>query len=188
MNFRNEVKVELSNSGDTVISSDEGLFLNDIVDLVKGTDFFNGQSNPFITLGVDDVETHSSRIVEASFDRNEPSDGPGGILWLKLEPDVRDAVSEAFYKKPYQVLEKPLTKTELMKVEIDGYVSGVVTVDLSEFIDNDIEGVLDILSERLTDSPLLSDINYEVVGHDGDTLHVKVTGDIVEIISEMNGD
>ena len=180
-NFRNEISVEVSPNGNTVISSDEGLFLNDIVELVKSTDNFNGQSNPFITLGVEDVETHTSRIVEASFDRNEPNEGPGGILWLKLDPAVRQSVAEAFHKKDYEVLEKPLTKKQMKKQIADGtnsYVSGVVAVDLSDFIDNDLEGVLDLLSDRLTGSPLLSDINYEVVGHEGSTLHVRVNGDV----------
>lgn len=71
-------------------------------------------------------------------------------------------------------LDKPLTKED---VDADGWVRGVIRMELSEFINNDLEGVLDLLSERLTGSGLLSDIAYEVVGHDGDTLFVRVSGD-----------
>lgn len=71
-------------------------------------------------------------------------------------------------------LDKPLTEKD---VDSDGWVRGVIRLELSELISNDLEGVLDIMSERLTGSGLLSDIAYEVVGHDGDTLFVRVSGD-----------
>lgn len=71
-------------------------------------------------------------------------------------------------------LDKPLTAED---VDSDGWVRGVIRVELSELISNDLEGVLDILSERLTGSGLLSDITYDVVGNDGDTLFVRVSGD-----------
>lgn len=71
-------------------------------------------------------------------------------------------------------LDKPLTEKD---VDSDGWVRGVIRLELSELIRNDLEGALDIMSERLTGSGLLSDIAYEVVGHDGDTLFVQVSGD-----------
>lgn len=60
-----------------------------------------------------------------------------------------------------------------------GYVSGEVLVDVNDIVDYDLEGFLDILSERLIGSDLLSDINYQVAGHiPPQTLKVTVTGDI----------
>lgn len=52
----------------------------------------------------------------------------------------------------------------------------IVDVELYEIIDNDFEGFLDILSERVSDTVLLTDISYRIVGHDGDTLKIEVDG------------
>jgi hypothetical protein len=53
----------------------------------------------------------------------------------------------------------------------------IVEVDLSEIIDTDLEGFLDILSERATGSPLLMDISYRIVSVENDTLKIEVDGD-----------
>lgn len=52
-----------------------------------------------------------------------------------------------------------------------------VQVELHEIIDYNLEGFLDLISERACKSPLLMDISYRVVGHDGDTLTIEVTSD-----------
>jgi predicted RNA-binding Zn-ribbon protein involved in translation (DUF1610 family) len=61
----------------------------------------------------------------------------------------------------------------------DGWVSGIVSVHLSDAVDNDLEGWLDLLSEALVDDSLLMDITYKVVGLGGgeDELLVEVRGD-----------
>lgn len=41
---------------------------------------------------------------------------------------------------------------------------------------------LDLISEKLTNSPLLMEINYSVVGVDGEMILLKVSGDVSEII------
>lgn len=88
-----------------------------------------------------------------------------------------------------KVISEPLTVKEMKRrSDANGYLVGVVAIDLSDAIDNDLEGWLDILSEKLTGSPLLMDISYGVVGHDGDELHVKVTGDISQVIECEEGD
>lgn len=69
----------------------------------------------------------------------------------------------------------------------ENYIEGVVNIDLDDIISVDLEGFLDILSKRLTGSPLLMDISYEVVGNDGNTLKIKVTGDN-SMIDEKNED
>jgi len=81
------------------------------------------------------------------------------------------------------LLSKPLTLEQLKEqADEDNYVSGVVLVDLSDAIDNDLEGWLDLLSEKLTGSPLLMDINYRVVGQRDNELKIEVTGDVSGII------
>lgn len=64
-------------------------------------------------------------------------------------------------------------------VDSDGWVEGLVRVEINELIRNDLEGFLDILSERLTGSGLLADINYSVQGCDGpnDEVVLLVSGD-----------
>lgn len=62
----------------------------------------------------------------------------------------------------------------------DGTVQGLVKLDLSSLLEDDkvLEYFLDALSEQLTDSGLLSDIDYQVVDvEDGSTLVVEVNGD-----------
>ena len=54
-------------------------------------------------------------------------------------------------------------------------------MDLDEVGRFDFESFLDLISERLTGSELLMNIDYDVVGHEGNTLHMKVGGDPSEI-------
>lgn len=80
----------------------------------------------------------------------------------------------------YKLLHKPLSRKKLYKP----IVSGVVPIDLDEIVDRDIEEFLDLLSFRLTGSTLLMDIEYKVVGHAGDTIHIEVNGDPSMIIEQ----
>jgi hypothetical protein len=59
----------------------------------------------------------------------------------------------------------------------NGTVTGIVKVTLQEVINTDAEGFLDRLGEELVGSSLLMDISYEVVGNNGNTLLIQVTGD-----------
>lgn len=63
-------------------------------------------------------------------------------------------------------------------VDERGFISVTVEVNLSDLINHDSEGVLDLLSEKATGTELLSDISYSVIGHSGNTLSILVTGDI----------
>lgn len=56
------------------------------------------------------------------------------------------------------------------------YTSTLVTVDLSEVIDNDLEGFLDLLAER-SGHPLLMDITYTLVSASDGALYLTVSGD-----------
>ena len=82
-------------------------------------------------------------------------------------------------------LTKPLT-IEKIYDEIDDentYIEDNICIDLHTIIDNDLEGFLDIISEKLVGSPLLMDVSYSVVGttEDGDII-LKVSGDVSDII------
>ena len=85
-----------------------------------------------------------------------------------------------------EVITKPLTIEEMKnRINEDNYINGIVSVELSDLIDNDFENFLDIISEKLTNSPCLMDVSYEVVGSgNGDTIYIKVMGDITDIIDE----
>lgn len=83
-------------------------------------------------------------------------------------------------------LDEPLTHDDVLKLaDKNGYITGVVRVALSEVIENDIEGFLDILSERLLETDMLSELSYRIVGvEDGRTLLVEVYGHVEELDAE----
>lgn len=74
-----------------------------------------------------------------------------------------------------------LPNGRVTSVDENGFITVTIDMELSSFIDNDLEGVLDLISHGATGSELLSDIGYSVVGHQGDTLKLKVTGSIEAI-------
>ncbi len=75
-----------------------------------------------------------------------------------------------------------LPNGQVVEVSADGFVTIPVAIELSEIIDRDLEGLLDLMSDRAIGSECLSDINYELKAHDGMTLMFDVTGciDLVE--------
>lgn len=78
-----------------------------------------------------------------------------------------------------QVPDKPLTAKEIEKQYSETTnVEGIVYLNFGEVVGMDLECFLDTLSELLTGSSLLMDIDYRVVGVEGDSrLLVKVDGD-----------
>lgn len=83
------------------------------------------------------------------------------------------------------VMQKPYTMEQMKEAfrgENDGYITGVVAVDLSDIIDTDLEGFLDLISYKMTDTDLLMDITYNVVGNEEDMLFIKVRGDVSNIV------
>jgi hypothetical protein len=84
-----------------------------------------------------------------------------------------------------EVLTRPLTHAQMRRqMDVEGYVEGTVPVDLDEIVDCDRDTFIGMLSEMLTDSPDLEDVEYEVVGHDGDMLHILVSGDASALLDE----
>jgi hypothetical protein len=72
----------------------------------------------------------------------------------------------------------PLTVKELRTIaDEDSYVTVTVPVSLDDLIDYDLEGILDLLCDKVGID--LSDINYSVAGTTPDgCILVSVTGDI----------
>jgi hypothetical protein len=99
---------------------------------------------------------------------------------------IQDALQEYMERRERRPLPEPLSRAEMAaKVRHDEYVSGVVAIDIGDIIELDLEGVLDELSLRLTGTELLTDITHKIVGHDGDTLWIEVTGGAAEVIGAM---
>lgn len=80
-----------------------------------------------------------------------------------------------------------LTK-ELIRRYMDSnnFIHGIVKVEFSDMIDNDLEAFLDCLSEKLTGSPLLMEISYEPVSvcDDGE-IYLLVSGDVTEVLEKI---
>lgn len=87
-----------------------------------------------------------------------------------------------------KVLEKPLTLPEIKKKTKNGkeYITGVVSVDIGVMTANDYESFLDELAMNLTNSDLLMDISYEVVGGKGSSVYLKVSGDVSQVLEQEN--
>ena len=89
--------------------------------------------------------------------------------------------------KKWEIFNEENIENELKKYTKDenGYALGIVTVNLSDIINTDLEGFLNILSEKLTGSVLLMDTSYKVISNDGDSLSIEVSGD-VSMIEEQH--
>lgn len=75
-------------------------------------------------------------------------------------------------------LKQPLERAAAEEIQKeDGVVHGIVLMDISEFVDNDEEGFLNLLIGKLCQESLC-DIKYFIVavGGDGETLNVRVEG------------
>jgi hypothetical protein len=85
-------------------------------------------------------------------------------------------------KEPYK-LDGTLTIEEMKaRADEDGFIWGIIAVELGDFTDREFEGVLDHISMLLTGTELLSDFGWSVIGHCGDTLHLYVHGDVSMIL------
>jgi len=84
----------------------------------------------------------------------------------------------------------PMTIDEIKQTRNeDNYVDGIVAVALCDIIDNNLAGFLDILSEKLVGSPLLMDVNYDVVGTVADYgILIRVVGDVSSILDMEDDD
>ena len=85
-------------------------------------------------------------------------------------------------KEPRRILSKPLSVREQWALcDEDAYLEGIVSVTPAEFVANDLNGILTLLSERLVGDPYLRDVTCQV--EDVTPLHgvvVRVRGCIDE--------
>ena len=80
------------------------------------------------------------------------------------------------------IFEKPYTEEEIRTKANNNRIEGVIKIEMAQIIHSDMEEFLDIISEKLTGSCLLSDISYKIVGYESDyTILLLVSGDISEI-------
>lgn len=105
-----------------------------------------------------------------SWDLRQIADNCGQVV--PLDDKEIDELCERLNATPSPI--RQLTRDDM---DADGWVTGVVEVDVSRLIETDLDGAMDILSVELTGSELLSDFSYEVVGNKGDVLLIEVTGD-----------
>jgi len=91
-----------------------------------------------------------------------------------------------FIDKEYEVYTSPLTDEQMQGMaDENNIIAGVIKLEISEMIDNDLEGFLDILSEKLTGSVCLMEIGYKVVGcTEDECVLMRVSGDISEVIED----
>lgn len=104
----------------------------------------------------------------------------------KLISEFKETFSEQLYcYKGVSYPVGPLTKEAVCRYKDDNnYIRGIVKVALSDMIENDLEGFLDLISEKLTGSPLLMDIGYEPVSVFEEELYLLVSGDVSGILDE----
>ena len=71
-------------------------------------------------------------------------------------------------------------------MDANGYISGLIYVPVSALIHLDFETFLDTISTKLVGSPLLSDVDYNLIGTniDEDALIFKVSGNTELLFNE----
>lgn len=76
------------------------------------------------------------------------------------------------------IWDRPMTKEQIRRyMRDDGFITGNIIMHISDVIDNDLEGFLDIISKALVNTPCLEDINYTILGvTEPDNLLINVTG------------
>ncbi len=81
--------------------------------------------------------------------------------------------------------QKTFTTPSGEEVEIDehNFIEAEIVVDLCEAVDRDLDGFLDYISDLVTNTCLLSDFSYRVIGVTPEgALIMKVCGDITDIL------
>lgn len=100
-----------------------------------------------------------------------------------------DERAKALLQAGLMALDEPLGPAEIHRqFDETGCVEGVIRIDLGEIVEiccqAGFEGLLDVLSCRLTGSSSLMEIDYEIVGVEDGTLLLKVDGDPSMIVEE----
>lgn len=85
-----------------------------------------------------------------------------------------------------EFLTKPLTYNQMREMkDEDNKVEGIVLTSTTELIEGDRDQLLDTLSERLTGSTLLYDMDFTFLGQiDEENMMVKVSGNVTDILKQ----
>lgn len=106
------------------------------------------------------------------------------------EKQVSSSSHVAINGKNY--LSGPIAQEDIRKFsDKSHYIEGVVKVHISDMIDNNLEGFLDLISTALVDSDLLMDVNYSVIGlceDEPDTLYLLVRGDASMVLDNAENE
>jgi len=91
-----------------------------------------------------------------------------------------------YLPKTPNYLKEPLTLEQMRELsDKDGYIEAVVVTSFTDLIEGDRDSLLDNLSMRLTNSPMLMNMDYSIVGYlDEENLLMKVSGDVSEIVEK----
>lgn len=90
-----------------------------------------------------------------------------------------------------EVLTAPLSMKQIVLSTTDdnAYIQGNIVVGLNEIIGLDLDAFLDMLSEKLSGSPLLMDIRCHVIGATNDgSIILHVSGDASEMVELSDDD
>ena len=79
------------------------------------------------------------------------------------------------------ILTSPYSKKQILEqMRMHEHIKGVIAVDAGDLIEWTYERALNEFSIKLIDDELLIEIEWHIVGHDGDTLHIEVSGYVDE--------
>lgn len=94
--------------------------------------------------------------------------------------------AEQFLPTTPEFLTKPLTYTQLREMkDEDNNVEGIVLTSTTELIEGDRDQLLNTLSERLTGSTLLYDMDFKFLGQiDEENMMVEVSGNVTDILKQ----
>ncbi|MDO3408394.1 hypothetical protein QWJ34_01290 [Saccharibacillus sp. CPCC 101409] len=84
------------------------------------------------------------------------------------------------------ILTQPLTLEQIQELQQDNRITAVLPIGLDEVSNLSPDELTDLLSLKLVDSDLLTDIQYERAGvQDEATVLLKVSGDVTTLLEAM---
>lgn len=108
-----------------------------------------------------------------------------------IEGGKAEAV-EAVRKLLFDPLEAPMSLEEIRAMIKDerseNVIHGIIAVELYDLVANDLEWLNDLATLSLTDTVDLQNIGYHVVGGNGSTVLIRVSGTIDELLDRADED
>jgi hypothetical protein len=144
--------------------------------------------------GLEDCSEDADQLYDTAVRRGlvQDHDGPFSVYFRQsmedaeeTDPDVYTRILAAPVNRPTEaVLDTPLSAYEIgTRVDEHGWVSGLATMDMSDLIANDIEGINDKIGNGLVGSELLMEPNATPVDVlDGGTILMRYEGNASAVI------